>query len=35
MNGGKHFSQEQNLVILLSAEEVGVKEATFFTYFTV
>ncbi len=27
MNAGKHFSQEQKLVILLSAEEVGVKEA--------
>ncbi len=27
MNAGKHFSQEQKLVILLSAKEVGVKEA--------
>ncbi len=27
MNAGKHFSQEQKFVILLSANEVGVKEA--------
>ncbi len=27
MKQGKHFNQEQKLVILRSAEEVGVKEA--------